>query len=97
MKRYKRIRLTINLILGILGGMWGTVLIHNTVNAEEIQEGGVECYDVPLYDLIEEFGNEYLLIELDESHFLISWEKQSVHVIMKNNKVVKICNSWENK
>ena len=46
----------------------------------------MECYDVPLYDLIEEFGNEYLLIELDESHFLISWEKQSVHVIMKNNK-----------
>ena len=97
MKRYKRIRLTTSLIIGILGGLWGTVLIHNTVNAEEVQEGGVECYDVPLYDLIEGFGNEYLLIELDESHFLISWEKQSVHVIMKNNKVVKICNSWENK
>lgn len=97
MKRYKRIRLTINLILGILGGFWGAVLIHNTVNAEEIHEGGVECYVVPLYELIEEFGNEYLLIELDESHFLISWEKQNVHVIMKGNKVVKICNSWENK
>ena len=41
--------------------------------------------------------NEYLLIDLDESHFLISWEKQNVHVIMKGNKVVKICNSWENK
>lgn len=97
MKRYKRIRLTINLILGVLGGFWGTVLIHNTVNAEEVQEGGVKCYDVPLYDLIEEFGNEYLLIELDESYFLISWEKQNVHVIMKGNKVVKICDSWENK
>ena len=90
MKRYKRIRLTTSLIIGILGGLWGTVLIHNTVNAEEVQEGGVECYDVPLSELIEEFGNEYLLIDLDESHFLISWEKQNVHVIMKGNKVEKM-------
>lgn len=97
MKRYKRIRVVISLIIGILAGLWGTVLIHNTVNAEEVQEGGVECYGVSLYDLIEEFGNEYLLIELDESHFLVGWEKENVHVIMKNNKIVKICNSWENK
>lgn len=97
MKRYKRIRLVTSLVIGILGGAWGTVLIHNTVNAEEVRKGDVECYDVPLSELIKKLGNEYLLIELDESHFLISWEKQSVHVIMKNNKVVKICNSWENK
>lgn len=97
MKRYKRIRLVTSLIIGVLGGFWGTVLIHNTVNAEEVQKENVECYDVPLYELIEEFGNKYLLIELDESHFLISWEKQNVHVIMKGNKIVKICNSWENK
>ena len=97
MKRYKRIRFVTSLVVGILGGLWGTVLIHNTANAEEVQEGGVEYYDVPLSELIEEFGNEYLLIELDESHFLISWEKENVHVIMKNSKIVKICNSWENK
>lgn len=97
MKRYKRIRLTINLILGILGGLWGAVLIHNTVNAEEVKEGGVEWYDIPLSELIKKLGNEYSLIELDESHFLISWEKENVHVIMKGNKVVKICDSWENK
>lgn len=97
MKRYKHIRLVTSLVVGILGGLWGTVLIHNTVNAEEVRKGGVECYDTPVSELIEEFGNEYLLIELDESHFLISWEKENVHAIMKNNKIVKICNSWENK
>ena len=36
MKRYKRIRVVISLIIGILAGLWGTVLIHNTVNAEEL-------------------------------------------------------------
>lgn len=97
MKRYKHIRLVTSLVVGILGGLWGTVLIHNTANAEEVQRMKVECYDTPLSELIKKFGNEYLLIELDESHFLISWEKENVHVIMKNNKIVKICNSWENK
>lgn len=97
MKRYKHIRLVTSLVVGILGGLWGTVLIHNTVHAEEVQRMKVECYDVPLSELIKKLGNEYLLIELDESHFLISWEKENVHVIMKNNKIVKICNSWENK